>query len=89
MYAYILSIIAAALFMAHFWWAAPVWYALWPITGFCAIGSIYSGIISRAAATDNGKKAMATTAAVIGCLVLLGLTVSAVFIFVPYKMAGM
>ena len=55
--------------------------APWPIAGFRVIFSIYGGIIGKAVAADNHKKGMLTAAAVIGDLLLLGLTLSAIFLF--------
>jgi hypothetical protein len=82
---YIFSIIAIGTFMCHFWWPATnTGYALWAVSGAFAIMSIYSGIIRRAEIQEEDRrKGMANAAAVIGCLVLLGLTMSAVWLIVP------
>ena len=80
----IVSAIGVGVFMSHFWWPAYVaGHVLWGIAGFCAIFSIYSGIIHRAKVEDNEKKAVLTASAIIGCLILLGLTFSAIFLLVP------
>ena len=79
------SVVGVTLFMAHFWSPISIGAGvLWPIAGLCAIFSIYGGIIGRAYAKTEQLKAHITAAAVIGCLVLLGLSLSAIFIFVPY-----
>jgi len=51
------------------------------IAGFCALWSIYGGLIGKAVADDNHEKGRPTAAAVIGGLLLLGLTLSAIFLF--------
>ena len=86
---YVFSIIAISTFMCHFWWPNTVaGYILWAIAGSFAIFSIYSGIIRKAGIQEEGiKKGMASAAAVIGCLVLLGLTVSAVWLIVPLSLS--
>jgi hypothetical protein len=83
--AYIFSCIAIATFMAHFWsYNCVSGEVLWGVAGGCAIASIYSGIISRMFIEDKAAKGMATAAVVIGCLVLLGITLSGIFLFVPF-----
>lgn len=88
-WAYVASVIAIGTFMSHFWWSLSVAsYVLWGISGAFAIMSIYGGIITRATITEeNHRKGMATAAAVIGCLVLLGLTISAVMLLVPLSLS--
>jgi len=76
--------------MCHFW--SPIDVAipiLWPIAGACAIFSIYGGIINRSLTENASQKAHLTAAIVIGVLVLFGLTLSAIFVFVPYLMFGL
>ena len=81
---FILSIIGVWAYMSHFWTPTGIGgYILWPIAGFCALFSIYGGIIARSRAEDEHRKAMLVAATIIGCLVLLGLTLSAIFLFVP------
>lgn len=93
---YAFSIIAAVTFMAHFWFidtqgfsttdGDPLrfMYVLWGISGAFAILSIYGGIVRRSEIMDDPtKKGMATAAAVIGCLILLGLAISATYLIVP------
>ena len=93
---YAFSIIAVVTFMSHFWFIDAksfstttedplrFMYVLWGISGAFAVLSIYGGIVRRSEITDDPtKKGMATAAAVIGCLVLLGLAVSATYLIVP------
>lgn len=93
---HISSLIAVATFMAHFW--GLVWqpgtvagyvYVLWGVAGACAVFSIYSGMIRSARSEEEGaRKGIPIAAAVIGCLVLLGLTMSAVWLIVPVALYG-
>jgi hypothetical protein len=93
---YAFSIIAVVTFMSHFWFIDTqsfsstnedplrFMYVLWGISGAFAVLSIYGGIVRRSEITDDPtKRGMATAAAVVGCLVLLGLAVSATFLIVP------
>ena len=80
---YVVSIIGVSVFMSHFWRDAPVSVILWLIAGVCAIFSIYGGIIARSHAENEHRKAMLMAATVISGLVLLGLTLSAIFLIVP------
>ncbi len=86
--AYVASSIAVSTFMCHFWWPdAFTGHVLWGVSGGFAIFSIYSGIIRRADIQEEGvKKGMATAAAVIGCLVLLGLAMSAAWLIIPLSL---
>lgn len=79
MRAYIMSIIAIVIFMFHFWWTGAVYNILWAISGFFSIWSIYDGIISRMVLEEKKHCALATSATVIGILVLLGLTMSKIW----------
>ena len=81
---YAVSIVGISLFVSHFWYLGSiVAYILWGITAACAIFSIYAGIIGRSQAESELGKAWLLAATVIGCLMLLGLTISAIFLFVP------
>ena len=80
---YIVSIVGVAVFMSHFWYGTLVGTILWLIAGVCAIFSIYGGIIARSHVEDGLRKSWLLAATVLGCLVLLGLTLSAIFLFVP------
>jgi len=52
-----------------------------PIAGFCALFSICGGLIGKAVADDNHEKGRLTAVVVIGGLLLLGLTLSAILLF--------
>ena len=81
--AYILSIVAIATYMCHFWWAGTIASSvLWSIAGACAIGSIYHSIAVRGK-TEEATKWMLDAAFVLGCIVLIGLTISASVLLVP------
>lgn len=81
---YTASILALVAYMLHFWWpAAPAVNILWPTAGFFAIFSIYGGIIARAHADTEHKKAVLMATTIVGCLVLLGLSLSAIFLLAP------
>ncbi len=80
---YIASFISIATYMSHFWYVSPVSTVLWIVSGASAIFCIYGGIISRANCENELRKAIYVAAAVVGGLVLLGLTLSAIFLFVP------
>ena len=81
---YAVSAVGIALFMGHFWHSNSVaGNVLWGIAGACAIFSIYGGIIGRSTAESELGKASLLAATVIGCLILLGVTLSAIFLFVP------
>ena len=56
-------------------------YVLRPIAGFCALFSICGGLIGKAVADDNHEKGRLTAVVVIGGLLLLGLTLSAILLF--------
>jgi hypothetical protein len=80
---YILSVIAICTYIPHFWYAGMVTGAmLWGIAAGCAIGSIYSSIAARGK-TEEATKWMLDVAFVIGCIVLIGLTISASVLLVP------
>ena len=83
---YAASVIAITTFMAHFWFPlTQASYILWAISGAFAIFSIYSGIIRRAEIQErSARKGLLTAAAVLGCLIILGLTISAVNLLVPF-----
>ncbi|MGB2798593.1 MAG: hypothetical protein WBC55_09340 [Dehalococcoidia bacterium] len=87
---YVSSVIAVVTFMCHFWWSplGTVSLALWAIAGAFAIFSVYGGIIERSQIQEAGmKKGRVTAAAVIGCLVLLGLALSATMFMAPLRLA--
>jgi len=81
--AYVLSSIGIATYMAHFWQSYPASAVLWIISSVCAIWCIYGGIVGRARAENERGKAILTAVSIIGGLIFLGLTLSAIFLFVP------
>jgi len=81
--AYILSVVAICTYMSHFWWAGTVAASvLWGIAGACAIASIYHSIAVRGK-TEETTKWMLDAAFVLGCIVLIGLAISASVLLVP------
>lgn len=80
MRAYIMSIIAVVAFMFHFWYMGAVYNILWAIAGFFSIWSIYDGVITRMVSEEKKHRALATSAAIIGVIVLLGLPISKVWL---------
>ncbi|MDH5695162.1 MAG: hypothetical protein OEZ00_00930 [Dehalococcoidia bacterium] len=81
---YTVSLVGISLFVAHFWHLGSiVGVILWGIAVTCAIFSIYGGIIGHSQDKSELGKAYLKAATVMGCLMLLGLTISAVFLLVP------
>ena len=82
--AYIASILGVGTYMSHFWWYDVVaGNVLWVVAGACAIFSIYGGIITATHEEDRVKRGVAMAAAVLGSIILLGLTLTAIFLLVP------
>ncbi len=87
---YLSSVVAIVTCMCHFWWSplGTISLALWSVAGAFAIFSVYGGIIERSQIQEAGmKKGRATAAAVIGCLILLGLALSATMYMAPLRLA--
>ncbi len=87
---YISSVVAVVTFMCHFWWSplGTTSLALWSVSGAFAILSAYGGIIERSRVEEAGiRKGRATAAAVIGCVILLGLALSATMYMAPLRLA--
>ena len=80
---YILSAIGIGTYMSHFWQVHPVSTILWIIASICGIACIYGGIIGHSTNENAISRSWLLATAVIGSLILLGLTLSAIFIFVP------
>ncbi|GAG19290.1 unnamed protein product, partial [marine sediment metagenome] len=81
---YAVSIVGVSSFIAHFWHVGSiVAIILWGITAVFAAFSIYGGIIGLSQDKSELGKAYLKAATVTGCLMLLGLTISAVFLLVP------
>ena len=86
---YLSSVVAIVTFMCHFWWPMDtIAKTLWAVSGAFAVFAVYGGIIERSRAQEASmKKGRATAAAVIGCVILVGLTWSAVLLLVPISLA--
>jgi hypothetical protein len=79
-----LSLVAIVIFMSHFWWAGTIASVVqWWVAGACAVASIYYGIAMRGK-TEEATRWVLDAAFVIGCIVLIGLAISASFLIVPY-----
>lgn len=81
---YTVSLVGITLFLSHFWHLGSIVAdILWGTAATCAVFSIYGGIIGLSQDKSELGKAYLKVATVIGCLMLLGLTISAVFLLVP------
>lgn len=82
---YMSSVVAVVTFILHFWWVTSrVSLALWFVAAAFAVFSIYGGVIERSRVEQSGtRKGRSTAAAVIGIVVLAGLTWTATGLLVP------
>ena len=81
-----LSLVAIVIFMSHFWWVGTIAYSVqWWVAGVCAVASIYYGIAMRGK-TEEATRWMLDAAFVIGCIVSIGLAISASVLLVPSTM---
>ena len=80
---HIISIIAIVTYLAHFWVQPPTGIALWAVSAISAVSSIHFGMIVRGQSTDKARRWMPDSAVIIGCIILLGVTLSAIFLLVP------
>jgi hypothetical protein len=81
-----LSLVAIVIFMSHFWWAGTIASVVqWWVAGACAVASIYYGIAMRGK-TEEATKWVLDAAFVIGCIVLIGLAISAPMLIVPTRL---
>ena len=80
---HLFSIIAIVTYLAHFWCQVPASIALWAVSATTAIASIHFGMIVRGQIADNTKRWMPNSAIIIGCIILLGVTLSAILLLVP------
>ena len=83
---FIVSIIGIGTYLYHLWIAPPAAIVLWSISTACAIYCIYSGIINRHLITASdadsaAMRGMLTASVLMSCLILLGITLSAIFLF--------
>lgn len=79
-----LSLIGVLIYLAHFWLQFPANIVLWAIAAILGISSIHHGMRVRAQqANDDKTRWMPESAIKIGWLMLLGITLSAIFLIVP------
>ena len=86
---YMSSVVSIVTFILHFWWiTTTVSLALWFVAAAFAVFSVYGGLIERSRVEQSGtRKGRATAAAVVGVVVLIGLTWSATLLLVPLNLA--
>ena len=78
-----LSLVAIVIFMSHFWWAGTIAAIVqWVIASACAAASIYYSIAMRGK-TEEATRWVLDAAFVIGCIVLIGLAISASVLLAP------
>ena len=80
---HIISMVAMVTYLAHFWVQPPAGAALWVVSAISAIASIHNGMIVRGQSADKARRWMSNSAIIIGCIILLGVTLSAIFLLVP------
>jgi hypothetical protein len=80
---HIISVVAIVTYLAHFWIQPPAGIALWAVSATFAIASIHFGMMARGQSTDKTKRWMPDSAVIIGCIILLGVTLSAIFLLAP------
>ncbi len=80
---HIFSVVAIVTYLAHFWVQPPAGIALWAVSAVSAVASIHLGMIARGQSTDKARRWMPDSAVIIGCIILLGVTLSAIFLLVP------
>ena len=80
---HIISIIAIVTYLVHFWVQLPASIALWAVAAASAVASIHHGMIVREQTADKTRRWMPDSAVIIGCIILLGVTLSAIFLLAP------
>ena len=80
---HIISIVAIVTYLAHFWFQPPAGMALWAVSAVSAISSIHFGMMVREQSADKSRRWMPISAIIIGCIILLGVTLSAIFLLAP------
>ncbi len=81
-----LSLVAIIMYMSHFWWVGTIFSGVqWWIAGAFAVASIYFSIALRGK-TEEATRWMLDAAFVIGCIVSIGLAISASVLIVPAMM---
>ena len=81
---FILSTVGVLIYLAHFWLEFPANIALWVISAVLGISSAHHGMRVRAQQTaDDKARWMPESATKIGWLILLGVSLSAIFHLTP------
>ena len=81
--AHIVSFLAVGFYLFQFWWPGTIGSGvLWGLAAACAIYSVHEGARLRGKA-EKTEKWMLDTAFVLGCIVLIGLAISASVLLVP------
>ncbi len=80
---HIISIIAIVTYLAHFWVQLPAGIVLWAVAAASAVASIHHGMIVRGQTADKTRQWMPDSAIIIGFIILLGVTLSAIFLLIP------
>ena len=83
---FIVSIVGIGIYLYHLWIVPPAAITFWSISTGCAIYCIYSGVIHRHIITASdadsaAMRGMLTASVLMSCFVLLGITLSAIFLF--------
>ena len=80
---FVVSIWGLVFFMNHFWQSYPACAVLWSLAAASGIYCLYAGIIHRSEVENVRHKAILLAVAIIGGIILLGVTLSAIFLFAP------
>ena len=80
---HIISIIAIVTYLVHFWVQLPASIALWAVAAVSAVASIHHGMIVREQTADKTRRWMPDSAIIIGFIILVGVTLSAIFLLIP------
>ena len=80
---HIISVVAIVTYLAHFWVQLPAGIVLWAVAAASAVASIHHGMIVRGQTADKTRRWMPNSAILIGGIILLGVTLSAIFLLVP------
>lgn len=80
---HIFSIVSILAFLAHFWVAPPGGIVLWAVAATTAISSIHRGMMARGQEQPRSKRWMTDSAVIIGVVILIAITFSAIFLLVP------
>jgi len=80
---HVVSLVGIVLLMSHFWSSDLVSIVQWALAAASGVFCVYSGIIYRPQVESATHKALLLADAVIGGIILLGLILSAIFLFAP------